>query len=220
MICVSIGYKNSDEVIEILEKVDFAEIRFDLCDIPIEHLGIVFSTGKRIIVTYRQKKGIADDLRIEYLAKSIELGAEYIDLSPDTDIIFVGELINKAKEKGCRVILSHHDFEKVPGFDEIITVIKNYLLFEPDIIKLAFKPRKISENDVFKEIYNYYNRLKTQTKLICFGLGETARQSRLESLKQGAPFLYAFPDGEIETAEGQYSYSEAKKMINLNIKEK
>jgi 3-dehydroquinate dehydratase I len=217
MICVSIGYKNTDRVIEILEEVDFAEIRFDLCDIPIGHLGIVFSTGRQLIATFRQKNGIPDDLRIEYLAKSIELGAEYIDLSPDTDIIFVGELINKAKEKGCRVILSHHDFEKVPGFDEIKTVIKNYLLLEPDIIKLAFKPQNISENDVFKEIYNYYNNLKTNTKLICFGLGKAATQTRFESLKLGAPFLYAYPDGEIETAEGQNSYSEAKKLINLNI---
>jgi 3-dehydroquinate dehydratase-1 len=220
MICVSIGYKKTDEVIEILNIIDFAEIRFDLCDIPIEDLNEIYSSGKKIIAKYRQKDRSDDALRIKYLTESIRLGAKYIDLSPDTDAYFVDKLVKFARENDCRVILSHHNFEKIPDLIDINTIINDYIMFEPDIIKLVFKSYNISDNAIFKEIYYYFNGLKTNTKLICFGLGEVARQTRLESLKLGAPFLYAHPDGESKTAEGQYSYSEAKILINLNIKEK
>ncbi len=217
MVCVSIGKKNTDEIIGILGSVDFAEIRFDLCDTKLQSLDSIFGTGKKIIATYR-KTGDDDGTRLEFLARAVELGASYIDLSPDTDSGLMVPLIARAKAAGCRIILSHHDSSGIAGLADLEKLTGEYLVFNPDIIKFAFKSVSEEDNDHILSFYNYFNTLKTGCRFICFGLGEAARQTRLRSLGCGAPFMYVSPDSTYSTAPGQFTYEEAKVIINKQIR--
>lgn len=220
MICVSIGFKNIGEIERLLETADFAEVRFDLCDIPFDSIGRIFARGSRIIATYRNIDGDSDEKRKDYLKKCIELGAEYIDLSPNTDYRFAAELITYAKTKGCGVIISHHENKRMMDRAEVISMIESYNRFNPDIIKIVFSMEKESDPELIKSVYEYFNKSGYDSKLICFGTGKPAKYTRIESLKQGAPFMYAYTDDSKETAAGQYSYSEAKNLLDNNIKGK
>ncbi len=60
MICVSLAEKDPEVCLEILEKVEMAEIRIDLAEFSDEDIIQIFSAGKKLIATCRPGKYSTD----------------------------------------------------------------------------------------------------------------------------------------------------------------
>jgi 3-dehydroquinate dehydratase len=80
----------------------------------------------------------------------------------------------------------------------------------PIIVKLVIEMNSINWKDIQKEIYKQFNLIKKDKncELICFFEGEEMKESRIYSLKLGAPFTYCAFDENSKTGNGQYTCSE------------
>ncbi len=121
MICVSIGEKSWKKVLEILKDIEFAEIRLDCIEgLNVEVVNKLFSQkGKRLIATYRTgKEKIA--FKRDCLIAAIKAGAEFVDLEVELDHKIREEIACFARRKGCKIILSYHNYEYKPPLYSLI----------------------------------------------------------------------------------------------------
>jgi len=99
MICVSLAGVSYKSCLKILSEVDMAEIRMD-----------------RMKLTQNEIK----NLRKFLLLAAIHSGAAYIDLEVNSKTSFIKEIIQEAKKRSCRVILSYHNFKMTPKRKDLI----------------------------------------------------------------------------------------------------
>lgn len=207
-LCLSLANKSFDDSLNVLKKVELAELRLDLLEFDDLELSQLFSLETEIIATCRYGR-IEDSSRMKILTKAIDLGSDYIDIELDADESFVSEMIAYAKQKSCKIILSYHNFEHTPSIEKLQKIIDEASCKKADLIKISCLAN--SEGDA-ERILNLY---KNNNNIIAFGMGDFGKESRIKSLKLGAEFTYvALAKGE-ETAPGQWTLDEIQKELNL-----
>jgi 3-dehydroquinate dehydratase type I len=213
MFCVSISslpFLSRAREIEIIAKMvavaDMAEIRLDLLRPAKDELPALFAArGEKMIATCRV--GEYDDAaRTAMLKAAIDAGCGYVDLEIDASCAFLDTLIPYAKAKGCKVILSYHNFEITPEAEALELVVMEALACGADVVKIA---TMVHTPPDAARLLGLYVR---HTKLVAFGMGEKWRFTRVIALKLGAPFTYVYPDDAMATAPGQYSDSEMRRL--------
>ena len=151
--------------------------------------------GKKLIVKYRGE----DEVTNRILRWSMGI-VNYIDIeynNPKRD-----ELILEAKFRMTKVILSHHDYEKMMERDEIAHL---FLLMErtkADILKICCMAN--NEKDKY-EIMNgalKYSSLKGSKDIIAIAMGEFGKETRVCMGDFGGKITYAY--GKSSTAPGQF----------------
>ena len=204
MFCVSISSLPLPRVREIVANADMAEIRLDLLRPAEDELAALFSTyGKKMIATCRA--GYYDDkARTGLLKAAIDAGCGYVDLEIDASCAFLDTLIPYAKAKGCKVILSYHNFENTPDTEALELVVMEARACGADVVKIAAMTHTPQDAARLLGLYARH------TGLVAFGMGEQGKFTRVVALALGAPFMYVFPDGAEATAPGQYSESEMR----------
>jgi 3-dehydroquinate dehydratase-1 len=180
------------------------EIRIDLWRPAKNELADVFAThGNKMIATCRA--GYYDDReRIDLLKTAIDAGCGYVDLEIDASCAFLDALIPYAKAKGCKVILSCHDFEATPGAEALELTILEAMACGADLVKIAAMVHTPQDAARLLALYAHH------TAIVAFGMGDKGKFTRLAALKLGAPFMYVSPDGATPTAPGQFSESEMR----------
>ena len=88
MICVSIADITFERCIEVMRDCEMAEIRLDKLDFSEEQIKQLFSSGNKLIATFR-KSDKSDDYRKKHLTTALTAGASYIDIDME-DTILVG----------------------------------------------------------------------------------------------------------------------------------
>jgi 3-dehydroquinate dehydratase-1 len=207
MLCVSISSLPLPQILAIAAKADMAEIRLDLWRPAKDELATAFSThGSKMIATCRT--GYYDDAaRIDMLKAAIDAGCGYVDLEIDASCAFLDALIPYAKAKGCKVILSYHNFEATPAEETLKLTVIEALACGADLVKIATMVHTPQDAARLLALYAHY------TALVAFGMGEKGTFTRLAALKLGAPFIYVSPDGASPTAPGQFSESEMRALL-------
>jgi len=205
-ICVSIANTSFHDILKTLEEVGMAEIRIDLLDLMPNQLEMVFSSHKNLIATCRQ--GRYDDAqRASILARSIEAGAAWVDLEIETSPEWRKPLIDLARSKKCKVIISWHCFGKTPDDKEIIDIVDSLYAAGADVAKIACLSNNIADSSRILGLYSKYRRL------VALGMGDAGKITRIAALSLGAPFTFASVMGN-STAPGQIDYTELEKLIN------
>jgi len=92
-----------------------------------------------------------------------------------------------AREEGKRLILSYHDFEKLPEEPELEQILDQMRSFSPDIIKLAFMAR--SDEDVPRLCCKM---AAEELPRIFMLMGEKGRLSRVIGFSFGSLLSYTF----------------------------
>ncbi len=208
MICVSIGNIPAEGIKRAIKGFHMAEIRMDMMDISIDDVHSIFSRHKNLIATYRPG-AVEEQKRKQFLLEAIEAGAAYIDLEFESDEGFKRDIISKARSKGCKVIISFHDYEKTPGREELINIISQCFSSGADMAKIACKVN--SDKDCARLL----GLLDSDRDIIVTGMGEKGRIIRLIAPLLGSPFTYtSLKEGE-ETAEGQIDAATIKKYFRL-----
>ena len=196
MICVSIQEFSAEECLNSLRGVDFAEIRLDKMAADMDGIKKIFSRHPRLIATCRPGT-MADEKRLELLSKGIEAGAAFIDVEVDSEEEFKNSIIEKARAKGCRVIVSYHNFRMTPQRSELEHIVNLCFDSGADMAKIACKVRTEKDNALLLGL------LQDQRLLVIVGLGEKGKITRLVAPLLGSPFTYASHAKGKETAEGQ-----------------
>ena len=208
MICVSLANMDKRHLLEAIGSCDFAEIRLDLCDVRLPDLKMVFAAAregqKRLIATCRPGKLDEADRRL-MLSQAVSDGASLVDLETGCDAVWRDQMMTRARQTGCRVMLSHHDFDGTPGVFVLTTLIAESLAAGADYVKIACRVNHPADGAVLLGLLAAEN---CRGRLVVVGMGEAGRIVRLAAPLLGAPFTYAAPACDNCTADGQFTRTE------------
>ena len=220
MICVPITATTVEEAeteIEQANKVaDAIELRADyIRGIDSEKLHkLLKKCRKKTIVTIRKKihRGKfsgSEKERIALMRNAIGFGAAYIDIELGTKPAILKSL---AKNKGhTKIILSYHNFSSTPRLEELVKIYGRMRAVEgPDVLKVVTYAKNINDNATVLELLK--EARKDKVKIAAFAMGLLGRDSRILSLPLGSYFTFASLARGKESAEGQITVEQMKKI--------
>jgi len=219
LICVSIMERTVEGCLKAMDGLDFAEVRMDAMNASIEDIQTIFSRPLTLIATFmpsnpgmKSQKTVDTDTRKRYLIAAIDSGARYVDVEVQANSIFRGEIIEKAKMKNCKVIVSFHDFQTTPDAEKLKSITALCFQEGADIAKIACKVNNARDNLkllMLLDNADYYG------KTIVIGMGDKGRITRIAAPLLGSPFTFASASKGKETAEGQIEKDTLEQMIRL-----
>ncbi len=122
------------------------------------------------------------------------------------------DLLDLAAAHQLDVILSHHDFEKTPSTEEIVTQYKDMLALKPLVAKLAFMPQVKEDVINLLEACRLVKESQPSAKLVAISMGELGRVSRSSGGLFGSSWTYA-AIGEA-AAPGQVHYRDLRLLLD------
>lgn len=208
MICVSLGNIGFNRCVESLLKVDCAEIRLDLMDLTEDEVKLLFSEPCTLVATCRPGKYIEEE-RISMLTCAIQYGAQYVDVEIESEARFLHKIREHTEEKGVKLIISYHNYEKTPSTEELEEIIKKARLMGADIVKLATMAIYPEDNARMLGLYSKHK------DIIAFCMGKEGLISRIAAPLLGADFTFAAQDDSVATAPGQITFDKMQKIYEL-----
>ena len=201
MICISYGSIALNELLERLKTTQMAEIRIDLLGLTKDEVAAVFRSHPNLIATCRpDTMGI--EAQRELLLAAIESGAAYVDVEVEAPSSFKKEMVELAHAKGCKVIVSYHNYSDTPDKETLQGMMVEMMDDGADILKLATMAN--SAADAARILSLYENPIKP---MVALAMGEAGKVTRVAIPLLGAPFTFAAPEGAA-TAPGQLTDSE------------
>ena len=229
-------------------EVEMAEIRLDLCDLDEEEIEELFtqsdvpliatcriaSLAQRVaaegdllddagkvlseqgLYASQPRKGRnpAEELAENQLLKAIEAGAKYVDLEVEAPPMMGRKIRQACQEYGTMLIRSFHDFEGTPPEATLLSLLEKGRRFGGEVVKIVTTATCKADADRVLALY----REAEPGTLVAFCMGPEGRESRLEALKQGAPFTYACLTAEEATAPGQWTAAEMDEAVYGNFR--
>lgn len=209
MICVSIAERTAEECVRALAGLELAEVRIDALDESGRSKGQIrriFSQKAMLIATFRPGK--ADDaMRMEALICAIDAGAAYVDIEVESSDAFRKVVVEKARELGCRVIVSYHDYKRTPPPEELRQIVEWCFECGADIAKIACASGSQRDNA------RLLGLLDSDRSIIVTGMGDAGKITRIAAPLLGAPFTYASAETGKETAPGQLDTKTLKRLL-------
>ncbi len=207
MICISINEVNAEGAIAALKDIEFAEVRLDKMNVGEEEVKKIFSLpAKRIIATCRPN-GRSESERKILLIAAINAGAAYVDVEADAEDRYKKEIVDAAKAKKCKVIISYHNYEKTPPGRELGKMVKQCFASGADIAKIACKVNSDADSA------RLLGLLDTDKKLIVIGMGKKGKITRIVAPLLGSEFTFASLANGKGTAEGQMEKGKMERMM-------
>jgi 3-dehydroquinate dehydratase/shikimate dehydrogenase len=189
------------------------ELRLDFYhDLTAENFSTALDRfAPNVIVTYRhpeeggKKREVSDNARLWFLQQAADRGVAYVDIEERTPR-------GCFKKGNTQLILSYHDFTRVPAFEELknkfiaMTHDKNC-----DVVKIACMPEVIMDTAPLLELLLWNSAQENNAghkPLVALGMGETGFWTRPAAPLFGAPFTFARSASSAGTAPGQPSWLE------------
>jgi 3-dehydroquinate dehydratase-1 len=195
------------------ESCDILEIRYDFFD-ESEWQGLSARIKKIVpnatqLGTIRLKRDGGTFLdsraieRIDLWEKILDASdvPEWLDLERDC-LHDYDKLRELCKPKGVKILISEHNFTRIPSDLELKNYLTDVKRVKADGIKIAAMS---NSNDDCSRLYKFAKRAKGFKFIAAFGMGETGKISRIWSLKEGANLTYgsigkAAAPGQIDVA--------------------
>jgi 3-dehydroquinate dehydratase type I len=219
-VCVSISSPDTPELLGRAQRAerlsaDLVEVRLDKLRSYHGLAKIARSVERPIIATNRplSEKGSFDRSepdRLKVLTDAVEGGFEYVDLELSTSKL--DRVIKTFREKGAKIILSHHDHFRTPDPARLASTLAQLQKFKPDICKIVTTAQRPEDN------LTVLNLLKTNHQnapIVCFAMGQAGVWSRLLAPFYGAHFTYASLERGLETAPGQATIADLRRIYEM-----
>ena len=207
-ICASIINNDLAAIKEIEPLVDLFEVRIDLVGDGWQEIGRQLDKPwiacNRLPDEGGQWQG-KEQLRIEQLAKSIELGASIIDLELATENL--GEALAMLKNE-ARCILSYHDLQGTPPLENLQEKVNQQLQAGADICKVVTTANRFADNLITLQLISSF----PDTEIVAFAMGEAGYLSRVLCPLVGGEFTYAAIQQGKEAAPGQIAVND---LVNI-----
>ena len=162
----------------------------------------------------RKGRNPAEELAENQLLKAIEAGAKYVDLEVEAPPMMGRKIRQACQEYGTMLIRSFHDFEGTPPEATLLSLLEKGRRFGGEVVKIVTTATCKADADRVLALY----REAEPGTLVAFCMGPEGRESRLEALKQGAPFTYACLTAEEATAPGQWTAAEMDEAVYGNFR--
>ena len=228
MICTTIQNKTAEQILEVLEHCEMAEIRLDRCELSARDTENVFTSDVPLVATCRiaevaqnepALQGLTDSAREikamqiaeKRLVRAIEAGARYVDVEIEAQKQMSKRVRGAAHENGTIFIRSYHDFEGTDSFESLKAMVEKCRYHGADIVKLVTTAHSPEDVEKVMALYDWARGEKIE--LIAFCMGEIGKESRLECLKHGAPYTYAALTEEEAAAPGQWPSDQMRKAV-------
>ena len=153
MICTTIQNKTAEQILQVLEQCEMAEIRLDRCELDSRDIGEIFSSDVPLVATCRisevkNEPSLQDlpetlreikavQLAEKRLVKAIEAGARYVDVELEAPKHMSKSVRSAAHENGTVFIRSYHDFEGTGSLEQLKSVVEKCLYHGADIVKVV-----------------------------------------------------------------------------------
>jgi 3-dehydroquinate dehydratase/shikimate dehydrogenase len=206
MICIPITARTQREIVEEMISAariaDVVELRLDYAP-KVALPELLQSCRGPVIVTCRPKRqgGIyegPEDERIALLQKAVDLGADFVDVELDS--------ASRIRRSGrTQIIVSHHDFEKVP--DNVGAIHRELINAGANVAKIACMVHDIRDNLKLLALPQ-----ETKHRTIVLGMGEAGLPVRILGRKFGNFLTFASLTAGKESAPGQVT---ARDLIDL-----
>ena len=224
-------------------EVEMAEIRLDLCDLDEEEIELLFTdsdvpliatcriaeAAKRVeaeanrlndagkvlseqglyMSEPRRGRNPAEEFAENQLLKAIEAGAKYVDLEVEAPPMMGRKIRQACQQYGSMLIRSFHDFAGTPPEATLLSTLEKSRRFGGEVVKIVTTATCKADAD---RVMALYREVEPGT-LVAFCMGPEGRESRLEALKNGAPFTYACLTPEEATAPGQWTTAEMREAV-------
>ncbi len=230
-ICVPLVGKTDQELME--QAVHANQSGCDMVELRIDYYELVNNVEKvvdnihkikeclsaPVLFTFRTfEEGGNQPLSTEYYGKLydavIENGSvELIDLELSLGEIVLKPLIEKATQKGVKVLLSNHDFQKTPATNEMIARLRRMQELGADIVKIAVMPN--CKEDVLRlmEATLYMKNNHNQTPVVGISMGDMGMPSRFLGNWFGSAITFGVACKV--SAPGQLSVQRLQQLSNL-----
>jgi len=207
VICVSLTESDAKGMITALSGLDFAEVRIDALRSPsLGDIRRIFSAHKNLVATMRPGRD-SDEQRAKTLETAVEAGAAYVDVELEMKAALRDEIVQKARDKGCKVIISYHNFETTPDLPSLREIIDSCFEAKADIAKIACTVSEMRHNARLLAL------LDDDRPVVVTGMGKLGKITRIAAPLLGSPFTFASMAGKKKSAEGQIDSDTLKKSI-------
>ncbi len=216
-ICASVAAEGAAGAIRLIEKAEAKGA--DLVEVRLDHLKsfnkvkkIAGSASVPLIATNRQygqggQRPQNEDERVQVLLDAVDAGFQYVDLELTT--VDLQSVMRELKVKGAKIIVSHHDFKRTPDITELENILDSQVRTGANICKLVTTANRMEDN---LSCLLLTSKMRRTVKLVCFAMGKNGLISRVLSPLFGAEFTYASVERGMETASGQPSITELKRI--------
>ena len=239
MICTTIQNRNAERIYEALEQCEMAEIRLDRCELTARETEELFTVDIPLVATCRISEVAAEpsfkdlseqsreikamQIAEKRLIRAIEAGARYVDVEIEAQKQMSKRVRQAAHDNGTVFIRSYHDFEGTDSLEALKAIVEKCVYHGADMVKIVTTAHSEADVEKVMALYSWCREEKASGNerigaladggLIAFCMGDAGRQSRLECLKQGAPYTYAALDAEEAAAPGQWPTVEMRKAL-------
>lgn len=178
--------------------------------------------GMPVIFTLRTKAQGGDlelsrehTAQIQTLVAQSELAdfvdVELFDSEGKADEAFLRGLIDEIHSYGCRVILSHHDFEKMPEPVEIVKIVSTMANLGADVYKTAAMALSAEDAEKLLKATAFLNKNEVGP-IITVAMGEYGKAARVAAGRYGSCITFA--SGLKESAPGQVDVHTMQKWLD------
>jgi len=146
--------------------------------------------------------------RIEELVTATELGADIVDIELNTRNL---EAAMPVIKKRARCLLSFHELKKTPPLNMMQGIIQRQLAAGADICKVITTAQRFEDNLTVLQLIAE----SPKTKMVSFAMGPLGLASRILCPLVGGDFTYASVEEGKESAPGQITARELRKLYDL-----
>lgn len=210
-ICVAITGTTATEMSEraaaVVKETPFLEFRLDYLAKPAADMArfkkffaentavIAIATCRRVDNGGKFAGSVATELDI--LIKAAEAGFHIIDLEVESaEALKKGEL-QKLKDTGAALLVSHHDFSSTKDLEGTFSRIQ---AFTPDFVKVVPTAKTLADNVT---LIRFLEKMSDHTNIVGIAMGDAGIISRVLGLRSGAAFTFAAASSGAETGPGQ-----------------
>ncbi len=210
-VCVAIIGNTAAEMLEkasaVVKETPFLEFRLDYLEKPL----LALPKLKQFFTDNTAATGIATCRRaanggkfagtvaaeVEILSKAAASGFHLIDLELESvESLKKGEL-EKLREAGAALIISHHDFSATKDLDGVYERIAP---FQPDFVKIVPTAKTLTDNIT---LMRFLERVSDHSDVIGICMGDAGIISRVLGVRAGSAFTFAAATPGEETGPGQ-----------------
>jgi 3-dehydroquinate dehydratase/shikimate dehydrogenase len=210
-VCVAIIGTTAAEMIEkasaVVKETPFLEFRLDYLEKPVNALPkvkqfLAANTAVTAIATCRREENggrFSGSLAAEMdvLCKAASAGFQLVDLELESaEVLKKGEL-QKLRDTGAALIISHHDFTSTKDLDKVYERIAP---FQPDFYKIVPTAKTLSDNIT---LMRFMERMHEKANIIGICMGDAGIISRVLGVRAGSVFTFAAATQGEETGPGQ-----------------
>ena len=210
-ICATIVNNDLEAIKGVEPLVDLLEVRIDLIGSTwqelVKHLEKPWIACNRSAEEGGSWQG-SESKRVDELLSGIKLGAGTVDIELSTPGV---ETVVKEIKGRVDCLLSHHDLKETPPLEEMRDVVRSQLAAGADICKVITTARSFADNMATLQLIADF----PETRLVSFTMGALGYTSRILCPLVGGDFTYASIEEGRESAAGQITVRDLRKIYGV-----